>query len=657
MSLRWQFLIPSLVLVLLGLSILTSAAYFNSYQAVEQAVTKQMRQAAVGLVTAAAAWFEDRKMDIAGWADLPGYRKATESSFVGKTARRGANEKLLKAKEGYRYYEFLSLVGPEGAVLASSDETSVGFPMDVNEPYFAAAFAGQVHISDVVPSPLTGESVVIVSAPVNDPKKKTEIAGVLIGAISLGYFRERFISPVRIGETSRVLMFNAAGENFIHTEFAFGLDLPLSSLVPDIAAVQEADGVTDYEETGVARRAVLQEISGLGWTVIIDATSKEIAAPAVRVGLITIVVSLATLAILGLAIFFVVSRIVRPISGLTRVMSHLAQGQTDVDIGWTARKDEIGKMAKAVEVFKVNAIEKTQLEVERAEDERKAVEEKRAMLTALADDFEASVGGVVQQVSSAASQMRSSSEAMSSTAEETRQRSTSMAAASEQASANVQTVATAAEELSGSIAEISRQVGQASDIASGAVQQASDTNAKIQGLAEAAQKIGEVVELITDIAEQTNLLALNATIEAARAGDAGKGFAVVASEVKNLANQTAKATDEIGTQISGVQASTQEAVAAIEAIGKTIGEIDEISTGIASAVEEQGAATQEIARNVEQASTGTREVTGSIAEVSQAANDTGAAATQIRDASSALSEQSERLRGEVDRFLEQVRAA
>ena len=399
------------------------------------------------------------------------------------------------------------------------------------------------------------------------------------------------------------------------------------------------------------------QVEGLSWAVIskIDKAEALASVAAMKVVMAIIVaVAAGAIAVIG---FLLARSVSKPVVDMTGSMKRLASGDLEAEIPAQGRADEIGEMAAAVQVFKDNAVEKVRLEAEQAEKERQAEEEKKAMMNALADDFQASVGGVVQQVSSAATQMQSSSESMSATAEETTQQSSAVAAASEQASANVQTVATAAEELSSSIAEISRQVAQSSEMASNAVQQASDTNAKIQGLAEAAQKIGEVVELITDIAEQTNLLALNATIEAARAGDAGKGFAVVASEVKNLANQTAKATDEISSQISGVQASTEEAVGAIEAIGKTIGEIDEIAAGIASAVEEQGAATQEIARNVEQAATGTQEVSSNIGGVSQAANDTGAAATQIRDASSALSEQSERLRGEVDKFLEQVRAA
>jgi methyl-accepting chemotaxis protein len=274
----------------------------------------------------------------------------------------------------------------------------------------------------------------------------------------------------------------------------------------------------------------------------------------------------------------------------------------------------------------------------------------------LADDFETNVKAVVESVSASAAEMQGTANSMSSTAEETSRQAVAVAAASEQASANVQTVASSAEELSSSIEEISRQVMQSSKIAEDAVDEAKKADEKVQGLAEAAQKIGDVVNLINNIASQTNLLALNATIEAARAGEAGKGFAVVASEVKSLATQTAKATEEIGDQIGAIQTATSDAVTAIKGISATITQISEISTAIAGAVEEQGAATREIAGSVQQAAAGTQEVSSNISGVTQAATETGSGAVQVLEAASQLSTQSEDLRRQVDAFLIAVRA-
>ncbi|MBM3539531.1 MAG: HAMP domain-containing protein [Alphaproteobacteria bacterium] len=363
------------------------------------------------------------------------------------------------------------------------------------------------------------------------------------------------------------------------------------------------------------------------------------------------------LALAGAIALLTARAIVNPIAGMTGAMQKLAGGDKTVEIPAKTRTDEIGTMAAAVQVFKDNMIEAERLRGEQEAMKKRAEAEQRAAMHKLADEFEASVKGVVQTVASSSTQLQSTAQSMSATAEETSRQATAVAAASEQASTNVQTVASAAEELSSSIAEISRQVSESTKIAGSAAEEASRTNVQIKGLAEAAQKIGDVVKLISDIAAQTNLLALNATIEAARAGEAGKGFAVVASEVKSLATQTAKATEEISAKVAEMQTATGQSVQAIDGITGTIGRINEIATTIAAAVEEQGAATQEIARNVQQASAGTTEVSSNIGGVTQAASETGAAATQVLSASGELSKQSETLGSQVDAFIARIRAA
>jgi len=354
---------------------------------------------------------------------------------------------------------------------------------------------------------------------------------------------------------------------------------------------------------------------------------------------------------------FVARGITGPIHKMTAAMKGLAAGRLDAEVPGVGRNDEIGEMAGAVDVFKLNAIERQRLEAEHHQAEQRSAAARKADTIRLANEFERTIGEIVDTVSSASRELEASATTLTSTAERSQYLATMVTSASEEASTNVQSVASATEEMSSSVNEISRQVQESARIAHEAVDQARSTNGRVEELAKAAARISDVVELISNIAGQTNLLALNATIEAARAGEAGRGFAVVASEVKALAEQTAKATGEITQQINGIQTATEQSVAAIKEIGGTIGRMSEISSTIASAVEEQGAATQEISRNVQQASIGTQQVSANIIDVQRGATETGSASSQVLSAAKSLSQDSSRLKLEVSKFLDNVRAA
>jgi methyl-accepting chemotaxis protein len=367
-------------------------------------------------------------------------------------------------------------------------------------------------------------------------------------------------------------------------------------------------------------------------------------------------------AVLGLFLAWFMARrnVSQPLTKIVESMNALAAGNTDVTVDVNSQ-DEIGKLAEAFNVFRDKLIENKRFEQEMRENEEQAERDRqeaaRQARLSLADELDQQIGGMLEVVSSSATQMEGTASSLIATAEETNRQASAVSAASEEATTNVQTVASASEEMAGSIQEISRQVAEANQIAGSAVDEARRTNDTVQGMAQSAEQISKVIELINDIADQTNLLALNATIEAARAGEAGKGFAVVASEVKSLAGQTAQATEEIAQQVEAMQSTTGSAVTAIGTISDTIGKIDEIASAIAAAMEEQGAATQEIARNVQEAATGTSEVTKNITGVNEAAGQTGQAAEEVQKATVDLNERSAELKANVAKFLNELRAA
>jgi methyl-accepting chemotaxis protein len=425
-------------------------------------------------------------------------------------------------------------------------------------------------------------------------------------------------------------------------------------------ANDRAEAVRLAKQMGTKAAELRRHMAAITANLEKDLAARSDAATADTNGTVTIVIAasaVALAAVMALAFLLVRFGISGPMAQLVTALRRLAKGE-EVAIAGAGRGDEIGETARAVEGIKVMLAEKAAREAEgKAAQDRDLAAQRKAAMAKLAGEFEAAVGEIVETVSSASNELEASATTLTRAAETAQQLSTSVAAASEEASTNVQAVASATEEMGSSIGEIGRQVQESSRISGEAVSQARKTDERITKLAQAAGRIGDVTQLITTIAEQTNLLALNATIEAARAGEAGKGFAVVAQEVKQLASQTAKATSEISGQIAEMQAATQESVAAIKEIGGTIARISDIATSIASAVEQQGAATREITRNVQQAAHGTTEVAGSITEVSRGAAETGSASAQVLSSAKSLADESNRLKLEMGKFLATVRAA
>ena len=444
-----------------------------------------------------------------------------------------------------------------------------------------------------------------------------------------------------------------------HSDVQRFWNLTEQSFLPALAKADTAAAAKSYADITTAytaHRAVIDEI--------VKQTNDDNAAAEAeatsRVKFFTIIlwsISAFVLVVVGGGIAGVAKGVIQPIVRMTGAMQRLAGGELQSEIPSLGRKDEVGAMASALQVFKENALRVKDMEAAQTLSARKSEEARKAAMQQVAASFEKAVGTILKTVASASADIEASAGSLTRTAETTQELSATVAAASEQSSSNVQSAAAASEEMASSVEEISRQVHQSKRIALAAVEQAEQTNVRISELSQSANRIGEVVKMITAVAEQTNLLALNATIEAARAGEAGRGFAVVASEVKALSAQTAKATEEIATQVTQMQSATELSVSAIKEIGSTIAQISGISTAIAEAVEEQGAATQEIARNIQQAAVGATHVTGSIGEVNRGAVDTGVAAEQVHGLAVSLLAESNRLDGEVESFLQTIRAA
>ncbi len=532
-------------------------------------------------------------------------------SYLSLSAQSAAQETAMRAKTGQTYLERIN-----GLVYA--------IVMDSRGVYMSSDWASAENYGNgIVKSTKELEQVTKLWEQTVEPAHRKDF---LDAESTIGEFVKFRTELVRLAKDDSLVAARQFGDNDANRSNRKALNDKLRAL-------------SSHYETYVA-----------GTTVASD----DARAATLRTSALTGIVSILTMLA---GIWLVISNLTRPIERMKQSILDVAAGHTDRDIYGTERKDEIGEIAGAVLIFKENILEAERLRAEQAASDKRAAERRQAEMLQLANQFQESVGRVVDTVSAASTQLEAAAGQLTVNAASTQDLSGAVASASEQTSVNVQGVAAASEQLSSTVQEIGRQVHESSAIAEEAVRQAARTNENVVELSQSAERIGAVVELINQIAGQTNLLALNATIEAARAGDAGKGFAVVAQEVKALAAQTAKATNEIGAQIQSMQASTRQSVDAINVIASTINRISAVSGAIAAAVEQQGATTQEISRNVIEAAKGTSEVASSISAVSQGASETGSASSQVLASAKSLSGDSRTLKAEVERFLATVRAA
>jgi methyl-accepting chemotaxis protein len=498
-----------------------------------------------------------------------------------------------------------------------------------------------------------------------EPERARQLAFAAIGAIRWGQHAD-YVGVYGTGSTDAGVTYVHSNPKYINVNRWDFKDNTGKLLIQDIVrAARAGGGFVEYmapRSGGGAEQRKLSYVGafGNGETMLAIQAGvyiDDIDAVVFQRALWSAIGGLGGLLIAGMIAFRLGRGIVAPLDATCEVMDQLTKGNLALDVPFTDRNNEIGRMARSLQIFKDHLAESDRLRTEQETAKLRAADDRRSVLGRIADDFERSIGSVIQGTATAANALQSSAVAMSTIVAGTTDQSAKVATAAEQTARNVQTVSASAEQLSSSIQEISRQVTQSSSIARDAVDQATRTEAMVQRLVDASQKIGEVMALIQTIAGQTNLLALNATIESARAGDAGRGFAVVASEVKALSGQTARATEDITSQIQAIRDATGSTVEAIREIGTTIGQMNAITATISAAVEQQGTATQEIARSVQQAAQGTQTVMQHIVGVREASGQVGAAASQVLSAASQLGVQSVQLEGETGKFLGNVRAA
>ena len=534
---------------------------------------------------------------------------------------------------------------------------------DLGNAYKAAASdtsQGTLHFYDFKPyAPSHGAPASFISTPVYSEGTKV---GVLVFQMPIDRINKVMGSTVGLGETGEALIIG--GDHLMRNQSRFSEEPTILKAKVENEAVDAAlSGAEGLVLTNTYRNADMRiyarpfEFLGAKWALVAVIADQEINAPIAAMRDNIAVVAAVCLLVIIVIGMFVARSVTKPVTALTTTMRRLAEGDLDVELAGVGRRDEIGEMSSAVQVFKDNAIRTRQLEADQREQREQAEADQKRVMSELADDFEAKVGSIAQTVASSSTQMRGTAREMTGLAEGSTAKAAMVAAAAEEASTNVQTVASAAEEMSASIGEIGGRITEASRSATEAVDVVQRTREQVTKLAETAGNIGQVVELISGIAEQTNLLALNATIESARAGDAGKGFAVVANEVKALASQTSKATETISTNILEVQEATDQAVNSMGDVTNIIENVHAVSAAVAAAMEEQQAVTQEIARSVQEAAAGTQQVNQNIVDVTTASEETGNASSGVMEGASNLAEQAASLRQEVSNFVAQVRSA
>ncbi len=633
-TIRNKFLVPMVILVLVGMGISSFISYQMAKNALEMSKIEQLTQSSNNTDQVILEWFGNRKLDVSNWAKQDICKTALKNNFLGKAARKTLSDDFARMQNEYEDYSGFRLVDPTGTVVASSDPGIIGTLKVKNRRYFQEALKGNVNMSQVLRSKTDGSPILIIASPVVD---KDRVIGVFYVLISIQNFNSKFIDRIKIGKTGYAFMVDREGLTIAHpnkddimnrriTEFDFGGDM--------LAA---PDGIFYYHSNDVEKVAVLQTFEDMGWKIVITTDVDEIYAAVNKLGQLSLILVTSVVVIAAIIIFLVANSVAKPINMVVEGLRDAAEGEGDLTKRLQVEsRDEVGELASCFNTF----VEKVQT----------IISDIHSNVSTL-NSSAASLSGLSENLSAGSEDSSQRSNTVAAAAKEMNANMNSVAAACEQASANVNVVASATEKMNTTVSEIAGNTGKARKVTEDAVEKTSSAFQRMEALGSAAQGISKVTETITAISEQTNLLALNATIEAARAGEAGKGFAVVANEIKELARQTAEATLEIRQRIDAIQSSTSITLTEMEQINTVINDVNTIVSTIASAVEEQAASTDEIASNVAQAAQGIAEVNENVSQSSLVAGEISAEIAEVSQVAGTISRDSGKVNDQAGELL------
>ncbi len=634
-KIRNKFLVPMVILVLLGMGIASFLSWKMAKDALETSRFEQLNQVIDITVHNIADWVENRKLDVSNWAKQDTVKTALKDNFLGKAARKTLTEDFIRMEKEYSYYNSFNLADQNGTTIISSNSEVHGKLNIKDREYFKEALQGRVNMSKVLKSKVDGSPIFILAAPVVD---NGNVVGVFYALISMENFNSRFIDWIKIGKNGYAFMVdNNDGTWLAHpdkkyilngriTEFGFGKDMMAAD-----------DGILYYQFKGIDKVAVLRTFKETGWKLVITTDIVESYAAANKLGKLNLIVAISAVIIAAIIIFLVANSVAKPINMVVEGLRDAAEGEGDLTKRLQVEsRDEVGELASSFNTF----VQKVQTIISDIQSNISTLNSSAGSLSDLSENLSAS-----SQDSS------DRSHTVAAAAEEMNTNMNSVAAACEQASVNVNVVASAAEKMNTMVSEIADNTGKARKVTEDAVTKTDSASQRMTELGAAAQEINKVTETITEISEQTNLLALNATIEAARAGEAGKGFAVVANEIKELAKQTAEATLEIRQRIDAIQSSSSTSVKEMEQINTVINDVNTIVTTIASAVEEQAVSTDEIASNVAQVAQGIAEVNENVAQSSSVAGEISSEIAEVSQVAGTISTDSSKVNNQAGDLL------